>query len=177
MSRTDSRPSGRRRWLVPALLLGAGAWVVVTRRSAPEADDVRVLRAPVERAAVPQAVPVAPRDHPVPVPAAVVEPAPARLAATTSGPAVSGASSEVRGMHTVASPTLVEPGPHGPGSAAPLPDGSAPGPEFTIKGNGSSRLFHPPSSPYYRRTKAEVWFRSAEDAIAAGFTPYRSRRG
>ncbi|MCX6466267.1 MAG: hypothetical protein NTW05_22155, partial [Pseudonocardiales bacterium] len=65
--------------------------------------------------------------------------------------------------------------PHGPGSAAPGPDGEAPGPEYTIKGNAGSMLFHPPSSPYYRRTKAEVWFRTAEEAEAAGFTAYRPR--
>ncbi len=65
--------------------------------------------------------------------------------------------------------------PYGPGSAAAGPDGAAPGPEFTIKGKTGSRLFHPPSSPYYGRTRAEVWFRSAEDAQAAGFTAYRSR--
>ncbi|GAA3219833.1 hypothetical protein GCM10017691_03570 [Pseudonocardia petroleophila] len=66
--------------------------------------------------------------------------------------------------------------PYGPGSAAPLPDGSAPGPEFTIKGNAGSMLFHPPSSPYFGRTKAEVWFRTPEDAVAAGFTAYSPRR-
>jgi hypothetical protein len=66
--------------------------------------------------------------------------------------------------------------PYGPGSAAPLPDGSAPDPAFTIKGNAGSMLFHPPSSPYYRRTKAEVWFRTPEDASAAGFTAYAPRR-
>ncbi|MBW0119843.1 sunset domain-containing protein [Pseudonocardia oceani] len=65
---------------------------------------------------------------------------------------------------------------YGPGSAAPLPDGSAPGPEYTIKGNAQSKLFHPPSSPYFRRTRAEVWFRTAEDAQAAGFTAYSPRR-
>ena len=30
--------------------------------------------------------------------------------------------------------------------------------------------FHAPSSPWYDRTNAEVWFRSAEAAEAAGFT-------
>ena len=29
--------------------------------------------------------------------------------------------------------------------------------------------FHEPTSPWYARTKAEVWFRSAEAAEAAGF--------
>jgi methylphosphotriester-DNA--protein-cysteine methyltransferase len=45
-----------------------------------------------------------------------------------------------------------------------------------IKGNAQSRLFHTPSSPYYGRTRAEAWFRTAEDAEAAGFRPYRPRR-
>ncbi|MGE3289207.1 MAG: hypothetical protein AB7J32_24345 [Pseudonocardia sp.] len=62
------------------------------------------------------------------------------------------------------------------GGAPSLPDGSAPGPEYTIKGNAGSRLFHPPSSPYYSRTKAEVWFRTPEEAREAGFTEYTPRR-
>ena len=64
---------------------------------------------------------------------------------------------------------------YGLGSAAPLPDGSAPGPEYTIKGNAGSMLFHRPDSPYYARTKAEVWFRTATDARAAGFTEWVPR--
>jgi hypothetical protein len=59
--------------------------------------------------------------------------------------------------------------------AAPLPDGSAPGPEYTIKGNADSMLFHTPDSPYYARTKAEVWFRDADEARAAGFTELAPR--
>ncbi len=62
-----------------------------------------------------------------------------------------------------------------PGAAPAGQDGEAPGPEFTIKGNTGSKLFHTPLSPYYVRTKAEVWFRTAEDAEAAGFTAYRPR--
>ncbi|MFN8194792.1 MAG: 30S ribosomal protein S2 [Nocardioidaceae bacterium] len=56
----------------------------------------------------------------------------------------------------------------GPDSAAPLEDGSAPE-GFDIKGNQDSMKFHAPSSPWYARTKAEVWFRTAEAAEAAGF--------
>ncbi|WP_443690197.1 sunset domain-containing protein [Pseudonocardia abyssalis] len=37
-------------------------------------------------------------------------------------------------------------------------------------------LFHPPTSPYFGRTKAEVWFRTSDDAVAAGFTAYSPRR-
>jgi large subunit ribosomal protein L22 len=58
--------------------------------------------------------------------------------------------------------------PYGDGSAAPLEDGSAPA-GYDIKGNADSMKFHTPESPWYGRTKAEVWFNSAEAAEAAGF--------
>ncbi len=60
------------------------------------------------------------------------------------------------------------PGPYGPGSVAPLPDGSAPA-GYTIKGNADSMLYHTPASPYFGRTKAEAWFRTEADAARAGF--------
>ena len=40
---------------------------------------------------------------------------------------------------------------------------------YTIKGNASSKKYHTPESPYYSRTKAEVWFESVEAAEKAGF--------
>ena len=58
--------------------------------------------------------------------------------------------------------------PYGEGSAAALADGSAPE-GFTIKGNAGSMKFHTVESPWYDRTKAEVWFASEEAAEAAGF--------
>jgi hypothetical protein len=63
-----------------------------------------------------------------------------------------------------------------PGSVLPLADGAAPGPEYTIKGNANSMLFHTTASPYYARTKAEVWFVDAASAEAAGFTEWRRRK-
>jgi hypothetical protein len=57
-------------------------------------------------------------------------------------------------------------------SVLPLADGSAPDPEFMIKGKINSMRSHGPSSPYYGRTRAEVWFRTEEDANAAGFRPW-----
>ena len=57
--------------------------------------------------------------------------------------------------------------PFGEGSAAPLADGSAPE-GFTIKGNKDSMKFHSVDSPWYGRTKAEVWFATEEAAKAAG---------
>ena len=52
--------------------------------------------------------------------------------------------------------------------SAPPEDGSAPE-GFEIKGNKDSMKFHAPTSPWYDRTNAEVWFRTAEAAEAAGF--------
>jgi small subunit ribosomal protein S2 len=67
-----------------------------------------------------------------------------------------------------AATTDVAEGEFGAGSAAPLESGDAPA-GFEVKGNKTSKKFHAPSSPWYDRTNAEVWFRTAEDAEAAGF--------
>ncbi|MFB3050127.1 MAG: 30S ribosomal protein S3 [Acidimicrobiia bacterium] len=40
---------------------------------------------------------------------------------------------------------------------------------FTIKGKDSSKLYHRSDSSMYGRTKADVWFKTEEDAVAAGF--------
>jgi large subunit ribosomal protein L17 len=62
----------------------------------------------------------------------------------------------------------VEAGEFGADSAAPLADGS--GPEgFDVKGNKDSMKFHLPGSQWYDATVAEVYFRTAEAAVAAGF--------
>jgi large subunit ribosomal protein L4 len=55
-----------------------------------------------------------------------------------------------------------------PGAAQPLEDGSAPE-GYTIKGNKGSMKFHAPGGRWYDATVAEVWFKTAEDAAAAGF--------
>ncbi|MGP5130524.1 50S ribosomal protein L4, sunset domain variant [Brachybacterium tyrofermentans] len=62
----------------------------------------------------------------------------------------------------------VDDAPYGAGSAAPVADGSAPE-GFSIKGNQDSMKFHTEDSPWYGRTKAEVWFATEEAATAAGF--------
>ena len=41
---------------------------------------------------------------------------------------------------------------------------------YDIKGNEDSMKFHTTASPWYKRTKAEVWFNSPEAAKQAGFT-------
>ena len=48
--------------------------------------------------------------------------------------------------------------------------GDTPPEGFEIKGKIASKLFHTPTSPYYKRTSADVWFNSEEAAISAGFT-------
>ncbi len=65
--------------------------------------------------------------------------------------------------------------PFGDGSHAPLADDAQPD-GFPIKGNADSRLYHTPDSPFYGRTKAEVWFASEEAAEAAGFSKPASQQ-
>ncbi|HEY4017078.1 MAG TPA: hypothetical protein VGM75_00230 [Pseudonocardiaceae bacterium] len=67
-------------------------------------------------------------------------------------------------------------GPFGPGSALPLPDGSAPSPQFRVKARTSSMVFHTESSPFYDRLEPQVWFTSQEDAQRAGFTSWERPR-
>ncbi|HET7280677.1 MAG TPA: 50S ribosomal protein L17 [Dermatophilaceae bacterium] len=54
------------------------------------------------------------------------------------------------------------------GAVAANEDGSAPE-GYTVKGNGDSGLYHEPDGQWYDQTVAEFWFKSAEDAEAAGF--------
>jgi FtsZ-interacting cell division protein ZipA len=65
----------------------------------------------------------------------------------------------------------IPPGRYGEGSAEAVPHQGPPD-GFTIKGNMQSMLFHTPDSPYYGRTKPEVWFRAEADAERAGFSKY-----
>ena len=64
--------------------------------------------------------------------------------------------------------TEVAEGEFGADSADALESGEAPA-GFEIKGNKTSKKFHAPSSPWYDRTNAEVWFRTVEAAEKAGF--------
>jgi hypothetical protein len=68
----------------------------------------------------------------------------------------------------------VPPGRYGEGSADAVPHQSPPD-GFTIKGKAQSMLFHTPDSPYYGRTKPDVWFQTEADAERAGFTKYVRR--
>ena len=55
------------------------------------------------------------------------------------------------------------------GAKAPLKSGNAPK-GYEVKGNSNSGLYHEPDGQWYDATDAEFWFKSAEDAEAAGFT-------
>jgi len=54
------------------------------------------------------------------------------------------------------------------GAKAPLKSGNAPK-GYEVKGNADSGLYHEPDGQWYDATDAEFWFKSAEDAEAAGF--------
>jgi len=56
------------------------------------------------------------------------------------------------------------------GAKAPLRSGGAPK-GYEIKGNADSGLYHEPGSQWYEATAAELYFKTAEDAEAAGFKP------
>jgi large subunit ribosomal protein L4 len=55
-----------------------------------------------------------------------------------------------------------------PGAKAPLKSGKAPK-GYDVKGNADSGLYHEPDGQWYDATEAEFWFKTAEDAEAAGF--------
>jgi len=54
------------------------------------------------------------------------------------------------------------------GAKAPLKSGKAPK-GYEVKGNADSGKYHEPDGQWYDATEAEFWFKSAEDAEAAGF--------
>jgi hypothetical protein len=68
---------------------------------------------------------------------------------------------------TSAAAQAVVPGKY-PRSVLPLANGD--GPEgYPIKGNEDSMKYHEPGGRWFDATIAEVWFRTAADAEAAGF--------
>lgn len=55
-----------------------------------------------------------------------------------------------------------------PATREPEPEPATPEPPL-IKGKKSSMIYHTPSSGSYARTKADVWFHTEDEAVAAGF--------
>src|SRR5690606_7045529 len=117
------------------------------------------------------------------IPAPREEQQPEPRTSEAAGPAIAALDSGLVGRPTsfgaaaaaAAAAVSARPGPY-PGSLLPEPDGSSPSPMHEIKANEGSRRFHTPDSPYYVRTRADVWFRTAEEARTAGFTAWDERR-
>lgn len=103
-------------------------------------------------------------------------PADSALAALDSGfvPIGLGASAAAA-VDAVRAGTGPAEGPHA-GSALPTADGLPPSTEFAIKANEGSRRYHDPGSPFYVRTRADLWFRSAAHAEEAGFASWDGSR-
>ncbi|MDQ2848351.1 MAG: 50S ribosomal protein L4 [Actinomycetota bacterium] len=77
--------------------------------------------------------------------------------------------------NSVADETAADAKDFGPDSHPPLADDSEPE-GFPIKGNADSMLYHVPGSRFFAATVAEVWFRTAAAAEAAGFLLPPSQR-
>jgi hypothetical protein len=175
------KPTRRRRrtLLVPLLGIGVAAWAIRSRlaergtlhdgwqplpprRATPDrtAADAPEPEPALEPAAVPEYEPAPRLTLAVPgsIAAAAPEPEPAPEPVPARARAVSAATA-------VASVT-----------APALDDGASPGPDYVVKGKTATRVFYAPGSAYYARTRADVWFRTADDAAAAGFTPRAPRR-
>jgi len=179
----QGRPRRRRRWIVPLVAIGAGVWFVRSRRIPVQGTWVPPMPVPAGKP-VASSAPV-PRHAAATPEAATLDPEPTGEAPKHAAATTNGSAPPVESAPAPPAPAEPEPAPNplfaeAPAEpetgAAPLSDGSAPGPEFVIKGNGDSMLFHTESSPYYGRTKAEVWFRTEEEATAAGFTKWTRRR-
>ena len=94
-------------------------------------------------------------------PATLVETAETETAETE--PAKTEAKSESADVEADDKPALPK------GAKAPLKSGGAPK-GYEVKGNADSGLFHEPDGQWYDQTVAEFYFKTAEDAEAAGFT-------
>lgn len=127
-------------------------------------DDTLVLAADVAAGRTPQADPAGTGTP--------TSPADTDAPADPAGPSTRTDQAEAASSATVDSEA--EP-PYGPGSVEAPPDGAAPSPEYQIKGNRHSMLYHTPDSPYYSRTRPGVWFRTEDDARRAGFHPWNRR--
>jgi large subunit ribosomal protein L4 len=90
-------------------------------------------------------------------------------------PAAVGSDVEVEEAGTPAEATGTEATELPAGAVAALEDGSAPE-GYTVKGNADSGLYHEPDGRWYDATVAEFWFKSAQDAEAAGFTKAGSKK-
>ncbi len=147
------------------IALSKAATEVVEKGAAkPAAKNAPAKKAPAKKAPAKKApAKAAETANEAPANTAAAKKAPA----TKKAPAAKKATSDAAPAKKAAAKT-VEAGKF-KNSAAPLKSGKAPQ-GFTIKGNEDSMLFHTPDSPWYDQTVAEVWFKTARSAEAAGFS-------
>jgi hypothetical protein len=110
-----------------------------------------------------------------PAPPAAQRPAP-NQPADARHPTRSRAVPAASARTSVASAGLPSDALFGPGSVRARSDGSSPEPAYVVKGKIATKVFYSPGGAYYTRTRADVWFRTADDARAAGFTERAPRR-
>ena len=109
--------------------------------------------------------------------AAAKKAAPAKKAAAKTEDAAEKPAAKKAAAKAEAKPEIVsaDDKPLPAGAHAPIESGEAPR-GYKIKGNADSGLYHVPGSAFYDRTVAEIWFKTAEDAEAAGFQLPPSQR-
>ena len=174
------KPTRRRRrtLLVPLLGIGVAAWAVRSRLAERGTLHDGWQPLPPRAAAEPDpAVALEPLAEPEPAAQlefAEAEPEPVAEATSAPEPVLARARTApaATAVASVTAPAL----PDAPGSVRARDDGASPDPDYVVKGKSATRVFYAPGSPYYARTRADVWFRTADDASAAGFTARAPRR-
>ncbi|MEU9818773.1 hypothetical protein ACIGG9_00275 [Pseudonocardia alni] len=131
------------------------------------------LRDDVEPAPLPEPGP-APADDGPPAPL----PIPSRPRQGAGGSALAALDSMIIGPSAASAPLPpgVRPGPYPDSVLAPT-DGGDPPETHRVKVHSGSRRFHPPESPYYVRTRADLYFTAEGAARAAGFIAWHERPG
>ncbi|GAA1852630.1 hypothetical protein GCM10009772_31880 [Pseudonocardia alni subsp. carboxydivorans] len=131
------------------------------------------LRDDVEPAPLPGPDP-APADDGPPAPL----PIPSRPRQGAGGSALAALDSMIIGPSAASAPLPpgVRPGPYPDSVLAPT-DGGDPPETHRVKVHSGSRRFHPPESPYYVRTRADLYFTAEGAARAAGFIAWHERPG
>lgn len=97
---------------------------------------------------------------------------------STGGSALAALDSRLIGPAAASAPLPegVRPGPY-LGSVLAPEDGSEPPTSHRVKVHSGSRRFHTTDSPYYVRTRADLYFESESGARAAGFIAWHERPG
>jgi len=130
----------------------------------------------VEPAPLPE--PVLPEQAGPPEPLLPTRPARPAQPPATGGSALAALDSRLIGPAAASAPLPegVRPGPY-LGSVLAPEDGSEPPETHRVKVHSGSRRFHTTESPYYVRTRADLYFESESGARAAGFIAWHERPG